>query len=214
MRILWILFILAAVGSCNRSSPPDAEAILPRARPESTRGFGATDIDLVQFEQVVQRFQLPKPEEFPVKSSEMYSGRPKPVILKEKRALEYRTVIRESAQRGPNFAGHYTVITWGAGMGNFSLAVADARTGQLIFPPFESVSKAGYDLQFDEDDARIPAFRKDSTLFAFMGCPGKEYEGCVDWDKDGFYVYNFERNQFRLLKFVKRDEFNAAGRRQ
>lgn len=212
MRIVSILFIVAVTFSCNRTFTPKAEEVVPQVQAESSPTLPATDTDIADFDEVMRKFQLPKPEDFPVKNSDIYAGRPKPVILKEKRALLYRTVIRESAQRGPNFAGHYTVITWGAGMGNFSLAVVDAKTGELIFPPFESVSRAGYDLQFDEDDARIPAFRKESTLLAFFGCPGKEYEGCEDWEKDGFYLYNFERNRFRLLKFVKRDEFNAVGR--
>ena len=47
----------------------------------------------------------------------------------------YRTVIREEAGKGPNFAGHYTVIRIGCGAATVCLAIADARTGKVFFPP-------------------------------------------------------------------------------
>ena len=162
------------------------------------------------FEEFAKQQKLPRSEDFPVKKSEMFSGTPAKPILTEKRARYYRTVLREGAERGANFAGHYTVLTWGAGMGNFSIAVIDARTGKIYFAPFESVSRAGYDLSFNGEPEMNPAFRVDSKLFAFTGCPGKEYEGCSDWDKDGFYLYSFNNGRFKLERFVKRDILENA----
>jgi hypothetical protein len=43
----------------------------------------------------------------------------------------YRTRLREGAATGPNFAGHFTVVTWGCGTGCQIAAVVDARTGRL-----------------------------------------------------------------------------------
>ena len=43
----------------------------------------------------------------------------------------YRTRLREGAGRGPNFAGHFTVVLWGCGTGCQMVAVVDARTGRL-----------------------------------------------------------------------------------
>jgi hypothetical protein len=43
----------------------------------------------------------------------------------------YGTRLRQGAAEGPNFAGHYTVVTWGCGTGCEIAAVVDARTGRL-----------------------------------------------------------------------------------
>src|SRR5258708_1266359 len=71
----------------------------------------------------------PRSEDYPVPKCEMHEGRPAPVLLDSKRARSYRTVLREGAKKGPNFAGHYTIVSWGAGLGVFSMAVVDAKTG-------------------------------------------------------------------------------------
>jgi hypothetical protein len=47
-------------------------------------------------------------------------------------------------------------------------------------------------------------------LIALSGCPGKEYAGCTDWDKEGIYLYSFENEQFILRKFVKHSDFEAV----
>lgn len=147
---------------------------------------------------------LPRSEDFPVKSSDIFTGKPASPHLIEPRAKRYRTVITQAVERGPNFAGRYTIVGWGAGMGNFSMAVADAKTGRIYFPPFESVSRASYGLHFDGEPSN-PAFRKESRLFAFFGCPGKEDMGCEDWSKYGLHVYSFDNGKFNLEKFVFHD---------
>lgn len=47
-------------------------------------------------------------------------------------AKMFQTKIREAAQQGPNFAGHYTVATWGCGSGCQQHAVVDAQSGDII----------------------------------------------------------------------------------
>lgn len=141
----------------------------------------------------------PRPEDYPVVKSEIYKGNPAPVVLDSKGARLYRTALREGAQKGPNFAGHYTVVTWGAGLGVFSVAVIDARTGKVYLPPFREIENTGYGLPF-VDKGNNPAWRIDSRLFAFIGHPDSNDKGM------GMYVYLFERGRFRLLYFEKEDE--------
>jgi hypothetical protein len=70
-------------------------------------------------------------EDFPAEDSTT-AMRPVPVKLESAPYGQmYRTKLREGAARGPNFAGRYTVVTWGCGTGCQILAVVDARTGQL-----------------------------------------------------------------------------------
>src|ERR1700694_5182515 len=51
-------------------------------------------------------------------------------------ARSYRTRLREGAAKGPNFAGHFTIVTWGCGSDCYDIAIVDARTGRVWFAPF------------------------------------------------------------------------------
>ncbi len=64
-----------------------------------------------------------------------FTGPPAPVDLRSHVwAPVYRTNLREGARKGPNFAGHYTIIIWGCGHTDCAtLAVVDARTGRVFF---------------------------------------------------------------------------------
>jgi len=59
------------------------------------------------------------------------------------KARQFRTVLRRGAQKGPNFAGHLTVVTWGCGTSCIEVALVDARTGQVTPSPIG----AGYAVQ-------------------------------------------------------------------
>src|SRR5579872_5010248 len=41
----------------------------------------------------------------------------------------FRTVLRDGAARGPNFAGHYAVVVWGCGSSCADMAIVDTRSG-------------------------------------------------------------------------------------
>ena len=52
-------------------------------------------------------------------------------VIKTAEARRFRTMIREAAAKGPNFAGHFTVAEWGCGAGCVSVAIIDAATGSI-----------------------------------------------------------------------------------
>jgi len=58
------------------------------------------------------------------------------IISSQSGARYYRTRLREGARKGPNFAGHFTIVTWGCGSDCYDIAVVDARTGRVWFAPF------------------------------------------------------------------------------
>jgi len=73
----------------------------------------------------------PKFEDFPAHSR--YRGKPAPVdIHNSELARTYRTRLREGVRKGPNFAGHYTVVDWGCGSNCQVYAVVDTRTGKVF----------------------------------------------------------------------------------
>ena len=73
----------------------------------------------------------PKFEDYPV--IEVFRGTPAAPILATAEQRMYRTRIRNgvAAGAGPNFAGHYFVISWGCGSNCAMMAMVDARTGEV-----------------------------------------------------------------------------------
>ena len=70
--------------------------------------------------------------DYPVSDTSL--GQPRPagvVFVSADYGRMYGTRLRQGAAEGPNFAGHFTVVTWGCGTGCQIAAVVDARTGRL-----------------------------------------------------------------------------------
>ena len=72
--------------------------------------------------------RAPRFDDFPI--SRIYKGVPAPVDLgSDPTARSYRTRLRQEARKGANFAGHYTVVSWGCGSNCESIAIVDALNG-------------------------------------------------------------------------------------
>ncbi len=64
---------------------------------------------------------------------EILKGKPAPVNLSSyKGAKTYRTKLKEGAQAGPNFAGHYTIVSYGCGTQCQDNWLIDAKTGKIL----------------------------------------------------------------------------------
>lgn len=103
---------------------------------------------------------LPAPpfESYPV--SVAFRGKPAPVDLASaKLARRYRTVLRDGARSGPNFADHFTVVSWGCGTLCQAHAIVDARTGRVYMPIV-----TGYGLEFRRDSRLLVADPADRCL--------------------------------------------------
>jgi hypothetical protein len=72
----------------------------------------------------------PRFDDYP--SVERYSGPAAPVLVASARyGRTYRTRLRDGSKAGPNFAGAFTVVTWGCGSSCQVSVVISARTGTL-----------------------------------------------------------------------------------
>ncbi|MDO9271072.1 MAG: zinc ribbon domain-containing protein [Methylobacter sp.] len=68
------------------------------------------------------------------KTPNIYKGKmAKPNVNSSADARMYRTRIKESIKDSPNFAGKYTIATWGCGAMCAQIAVIDAVNGQVFF---------------------------------------------------------------------------------
>jgi hypothetical protein len=119
------------------------------------------------------------------RTSTIFTGKPVPPKLTTAGARRFRTAIRTGAAEGPNFAGRYTLVSWGCGTACISLAIVDAATGRVVLPEI-ILSPAATELE----DGFV--FRKDSRLLIASGA-----ETTRGYDR---LYYLWEKNHLRLIR--------------
>ena len=85
-----------------------------------------------------------------------YGGVPATLKLNKPWAAMYAAEIRDGVEqaygdnlhKGPNFAGHLIVVTWGCWAPCLRMAIVDAQTGEIYYPPltFEGDGPQNFDL--------------------------------------------------------------------
>jgi hypothetical protein len=77
--------------------------------------------------------QFPDFYQYPIGKDESFDGSPATVDLTSyPDAKRFRTKLNEGSRIGPNFAGHYTVVTIGCGTSCQENWIIDARTGKIL----------------------------------------------------------------------------------
>ena len=116
----------------------------------------------------------------------------------------YRTVIREEATEGPNFAGHYTVIRIGCGAATVCLAIADARTGNVYFPPALEEAEA---LLVNTGGTRAETlnYKKYSRLLITVGTLNENRK------TEGMSYFVWQRDKLTLIRFVPKTKLCERG---
>jgi hypothetical protein len=132
-----------------------------------------------------QQKRLPRFEDYAVR--ENYKGKVASVKLTSSSARMFRTMLRQNAKQGVNFAGHYILATWGCGSDCHSFAIIDAKTSRVYFSPL--ISFVGGQ-RFQEED-RLQ-FRKNSRLLIIAGAK--------DDEELGKFYYMWKNNRLRLLR--------------
>lgn len=147
----------------------------------------------------VANFKVPRFENYSATSK--FIGKPaKPDVKTQARARRFRTMIREGAAQGPNFAGHYTVVFWGCGTGCAEFAIVDAKNGQVFFPA-DMTYVDGTFVGFDPNEAEtgIPTlrYRLDSSLLVVVGSPDE------DETRTGVSYYEWNGKNLKKLRFIQ-----------
>ena len=145
---------------------------------------------------------VPKFGDFSV--TEAFHGQPaRPVLVTDGDRM-FRTRIRSEARKGPNFAGHYTIVKWGCGSSCASFLVVDAISGRVYHNVFGILGFL-YKGTASGRDYRGLEYRLSSSLLVIDGCPEHvkaESESKEEGDTCGTHYYKWERNQFVHLRSV------------
>jgi hypothetical protein len=144
--------------------------------------------------------------------------RPAPVVLASREARQFRSMLREAAKAGPNFAGHYTIAGWGCGTSCLDWGIVDALTGKVTFdaklrvletPSGDWTNYGALTKSFAASGANTQSFdlllfRRDSALLVMLGEPGE------DETRDGVRYLHWTGIRFEQVKFVPATEICRA----
>jgi len=122
---------------------------------------------------------------------DVFKGQPAPPILGRDGWWSFRTRIRYGAAKGPNFAGHYTVVGWGCGAGCVAGVLVDAISGRVYDMPFGTLAMIDSSGSFHKGSA----YQLKSRLLIADGCPNEDEKKC------GTHYYEWKDNKFVLLRF-------------
>ena len=175
--VSWALFIRPV----EEPAVEEQQIVEPAEIPEIELEIVPEELEAIEF----SRERLPCFEDFPVK--EIFEDTPAPVdLLSHPRAMEFRTRLTEGAKKGPNFAGHYTIITWGAGIMAQGNAIVNAKTGAIHWGPGSAL---GSEFQIDSNLFIVNPPEVIKAIFANYLIP--------DWLYARYYI--LEDNQFRMI---------------
>jgi hypothetical protein len=152
----------------------------------------------------ISKAELPKFEDFPVVpiSDNQNQVAPDIDLQTHPQANEYQSHLRTAMRRGPNFAGHYSLISWECGADCLRVAIIDVATGAVYFP--RELAYLGALKQFDIDSAvankELLTYRLNSNLLIAVGYPSPDGETRKD---GGIFYYAWENNRLILITQVK-----------
>lgn len=128
--------------------------------------------------------------------------KPVTVDLKShKNARMYRTNLREAAKGGVNFAGHYTIATWGCGTNCTESGIIDQRNGRVSFP--RELAGVGNGLAAWSEELDTLVFKPGSNLLIVNGLVGGSDLNYAN-PKQGIHYLLWNGSTLREVKFVKK----------
>jgi hypothetical protein len=92
-------------------------------------------------------------------------GRPQPESVggPYESAVDIRRRVRAAAREGPDFAGHYAIMSQGCGSDCSIIMIVDVQTGQIYSTPFVGVNGCPYHMN------EVFSYRLNSRLFVLTG---------------------------------------------
>ena len=107
-------------------------------------------------------------------------------------------MIINGAKKGPNFAGHFTIVFWGCGTACITLAIVDAANGEVYDTPFRYTSMfppfpVSEDIDRNSEGYGEFEFHLESRLLILGGCLEEDENQC------GVHYFEWKDNALRLI---------------
>lgn len=110
------------------------------------------------------------------------------------KAHTYRTIIAEAAKKGPNFAGHYTIVPIGCGAATVCVAIVNQNSGKVLFPAdLKNIESLLVDT--GSDNISSLNFRVNSNLLITVGTPNG------DLSQAGISYFLMDDNRLKKIGF-------------
>ncbi|MBC7989961.1 MAG: hypothetical protein H7Y19_10325 [Luteimonas sp.] len=107
---------------------------------------------------------------FPVTA--IYKGAPAAVDFSSLPELkQFRTVLKNGAAKGPNFAGNLTIVSWGCGTSCLAVAILSAESGKIL----SRLNTCG-GVEYKLDSALLIANPPDPDTIYPAGCKTEFYQ--------------------------------------
>jgi len=110
------------------------------------------------------------------------------------RAKIFKSVLSSAYSKGPNFAGHYTVATWGCGSPCQLVAVMNHEDGKVFFLPHST--QVGSDFKLDSN---LFITNPPEVLDEYRAEAEKHYSPLMSWEKFSSEYYKWENDRFVLI---------------
>ena len=138
-------------------------------------------------------------EDYAVK--DVFTRKPKSPVFTSTAAaslMDDAPAINEAARKGPNFAGHYTIIELGCGAGCVRFFIADAANGVTFPTPVGSPLTLPLRAGGKGRNYQGLVYQRQSRLLIVDGCPRtrphEKNRGC------GTYYYEFKGGKWKLIR--------------
>lgn len=116
----------------------------------------------------------------------------------------FKSVLSSAYSKGPNFAGHYTIATWGCGSPCQLVAVMDHKNGKVFFLPHST--QVGSDFKLDSN---LFITNPPEVLDEYRTAAEKHYASLMSWEKFPSEYYKWENDRFVLIYPVVEESLNA-----
>lgn len=126
--------------------------------------------------------------DFPAKP---FNGRQARLQIVSAKDRKYATRLHQLSGQKPNFAGHYTLVSWGCGASCVMGAAIDAESGKVTWLPFTICC---WDLSVTEP----LEFRRNSRLLIAHGSRNES--------GSGDYYYQIDSDGFVLVKAYEKEQ--------
>lgn len=132
----------------------------------------------------------------------IYTGKPvRPEVRSHRRSYLFRTELRDAAAEGPNFAGHYRLVSWGCGPVCYQWAVINLTSGRVFHPAnLASTDHANVEASLFEGGIQAVHFHPDSRLLLVIG------EVNQDPKQRGMSWFVWDGERFKRIRFVPKPD--------